>query len=550
MSGPGGLELPPSGAMVDDEAVDFAITVIERSGVATRLEDALEKSTGRTRSVSVLAVLVALLCLAIDDRPLLLTSVTDVLYRRLSARARALLSITGTVTDRRGFLAAYRRVRYCFHAMCSTVDPSPLPKNRCLPDDELAAAAKEMTAEESEAARGRLEALVNALIEASVSVLSDEERSAHDGAVGLDATPVPLFSRGASKRTGRGASDPDGAWYVRGGDHRDVDDPSTGRTRTRIAWALEATIVTMAPSPGAVATHPNLALGLALTRPGEDPGGTGARVLASVVARGHRPGHLGADRAYTAALPERFHLPVAALGYSIVMDYRIDQLGIQANSGGAVLVEGNWYCPSMPEALVAATADLRAGTIDRVTYQTHIAARADYRLKRKDGPDADGYERLACPATGSHPCLMCPLRESSLSPRDGRTKVLDPPAEPPKVCGQTAITIAPDVGVRHRQALAFGTEEWARHYATLRNTIEGLNGFVKDPAHEALAQPARRRVRGIAAQSVFCAVLLMAANLRKIRSFRAVVADGRTDEIAQRAKRRRVRLGDHLPATG
>jgi hypothetical protein len=33
-------------------------------------------------------------------------------------------------------------------------------------------------------------------------------------------------------------------------------------------------------------------------------------------------------------------------------------------------------------------------------------------------------------------------------------------------------------------------------YATLRNTIEGLNGYAKDPAHEALAAAGRRRVRG------------------------------------------------------
>jgi hypothetical protein len=49
----------------------------------------------------------------------------------------------------------------------------------------------------------------------------------------------------------------------------------------------------------------------------------------------------------------------------------------------------------------------------------------------------------------------------------------------------------------------------------LRNTIEGLNGLIKDPAHEALAQPGRRRVRGIAAQSLFTAPLRIAANIRK-----------------------------------
>jgi hypothetical protein len=171
-------------------------------------------------------------------------------------------------------------------------------------------------------------------------------------------------------------------------------------------------------------------------------------------------------------------------------------------------------------------------------------------LKRKDGPDPDGYQRLACPATGHHPGLACPLRPASLSPRDGRTKVLDPPTDPPKLCRQSAITIAPDIGARHRQALAFGTDDWARRYATLRNTIEGLNGYIKDPAHEALAQPARRRVRGIAAQSIFCAVLLTAANLRKIRAHRAHIADNTVTQVAQRAKRRRVRLADHLPATG
>jgi hypothetical protein len=62
-----------------------------------------------------------------------------------------------------------------------------------------------------------------------------------------------------------------------------------------------------------------------------------------------------------------------------------------------------------------------------------ITARACYQIKRKDGPDADGYQRLSCPATGKHPGLICPLRAGSLSPRDGRPKVLQPPQEPPGI---------------------------------------------------------------------------------------------------------------------
>jgi hypothetical protein len=543
--GGSGLDIPGPSTLADDETVAFAAALTGRSGTAPVIEAALAHTTGRPRPLPVRAVLTALLCLALAGRPLFLAEATRLLFCQLSDTSRALLAVTGTAPTQRAFLAAYRRVRYCFHQILNVADPSALPKNRRLTEDELKVRTRQMAPGQAEAARDRLEALANALLEASISVLSEEERAASGGCIGLDATPVPLFSRGPSKRTGLHASDPDGGWYVREGDHRERED-NTGKPLRKIAWALEATIATTARPPGAEPTHPNLAIGLAMTRPGEDPGGTGARVLASVAARGHKPGWLGYDRAYTAALPEKFHLPARALGYQPVMDYRADQLGIQANTGGALLVEGTWYCPALPEPLITATAALRDHATDHATYTAQIAARAPYQLKHKDGPDADGYQRLSCPATGAHPGLMCPLRQTSLSPRDGRAKVLQPPEEPPKLCRQTAITIAPDIGARYRQDLPYGSPAWHARYATLRNTIEGLNGYAKDTAHEALAQPGRRRIRGIAAQSLFTALLLTAANIRKIRTWRALTTSDKA-ATAQRARRRRTSLRDHLP---
>ena len=60
-------------------------------------------------------------------------------------------------------------------------------------------------------------------------------------------------------------------------------------------------------------------------------------------------------------------------------------------------------CPTLPEPLITATARLRDHATGRELYDQQIAARAPYQLKRKDGPDADGYQRLSCPASATTP---------------------------------------------------------------------------------------------------------------------------------------------------
>ncbi len=220
----GGLEIPGPGSAPDEDAVAFAAGLTGRSGKAPVIEAALAHRTGRPRPLPVRAVLTALLCLALDDRPLFLTDATRLLFCQLPEASRTMLGVTGTAATQRAFKAAYRRVRYCFHAIVSVADPSALPKNRRLTAGELKARIKPMTPDQATAARDRLEALVNALLEASVSVLTQDERAAFDGGTGLDATPVPLFSRGPSRRAGLCASDPDGGWYVREGDHRERED--------------------------------------------------------------------------------------------------------------------------------------------------------------------------------------------------------------------------------------------------------------------------------------------------------------------------------------
>jgi hypothetical protein len=123
---------------------------------------------------------------------------------------------------------------------------------------------------------------------------------------------------------------------------------------------------------------------------------------------------------------------------------------------------------------------------------------------------------MVCPATAGH--VQCPLKPASLG-TDPRLPLVDPapnPVGPPKICTQASITLAPEHGAKHWQPLPYGSPEWQRIYFRLRNTVEGLNGYAKDDAYEAIERSQNRRIRGITAQSFLLAFQLAHANTRKI----------------------------------
>ncbi len=220
----------------------------------------------------------------------------------------------------------------------------------------------------------------------------------------------------------------------------------------------------------------------------------------------------------------------------------MDQLGVQGSHAGALLIEGDWYCPSIPQPLIDATIDYRAGRIDEKLWRDRIAARRVYALRPKGAPDDELHVRLLCPASGAAPTARCDLKPGSITDKTaGKTRILlntDIEVDPPKVCRQHSVTFPPEAGGKFVQALAYGGQVWQRVYSTLRNIIEGLNGIAKDHAHEALGSAGRRRVRGVAAQSMFVALLIFATNLRKIDKFSELaVVD--PDGVARARPRRR-----------
>ena len=157
------LTLPAAGGGISDETVSFAAALTDRSGKAPVIEAALAHPTGRRRPLPVRAVLTALVCLALDDRPLHLTEATRLLFHRISDSSRALLGVTGTARGHRGFPGR--------------LPAGPLLLPRCLLGHGPLAAAEEPPAERrgphrpdqaddpraGRGCRGRLEAFINAL---------------------------------------------------------------------------------------------------------------------------------------------------------------------------------------------------------------------------------------------------------------------------------------------------------------------------------------------------------------------------------------------------
>ena len=541
----------PGGWCFDNQAVQYAITVLERSQVlsALRAWRAEERERlgchagGAPERFPAQALWTAMILAALHGRPMLATTFCDILFRRISPAIRARLGLPDPPhpDDKLAWDALYRCVRYRLHRLLDVIDPSPLPKNRRLDPEAfewlVARRRSEMQLTDAVLARRaeRLAWVQNALLDASLSVLPREVRRRWRGSVAVDATPVPAFSRADQRVRGTGprakravvqyAADPDADLYLR----TDTPDGSRGRAGEprvrRLLWSYEASLVVAGTdNPTTDALFPPLVVGMApLHRPGTAVGPNAITALASVAGRGHPTGWLAADRAYTNTVSGDFQLPARALGYRPVLDYRVDQLGVQGSYAGALLIEGAFYCPAIPTALINATIDYRAGRIDETTWRNRIHARRAFRLRPKTKPDAEGHVRNLCPASDGAPTGRCPLKPRSVERTTSATMRIpvtdDLLANPPDVCTQQSVTFPPTAGAKLAQTLHYGSTKWAATYHTLRNTIEGMNGIAKDGAYAALGDPSRRRIRGVAAQSIFTALLLTATNIAAISSF-------------------------------
>ncbi|EHN72304.1 hypothetical protein SMCF_8244 [Streptomyces coelicoflavus ZG0656] len=537
-------------APVPDHEVMEVLDEVADSGLVEEIEPLVARGTGSPCTLPVEALLVGMcLTAARNGGVILFTAVTDLLYFALSDEVRQQLGLRRYPDHDRGFEAAYAVVRRRIHSVLDAIDPSPLPKNHRLARRH----AEKLLAQADPAELARKRTLMlrvtNMILAMSLREALPLLEGHWDGSACVDATVIGTYAKGLAPASPVTSTDPDAAWYVRTAKHKDplaLDDlaatqqdkngaklqKKADRIKKRLYGYDASLIIARDPDHNGVPLPdgsadpdvvPALVIAFSVDKPSHRPGHVAVEALQQIDDSLPR-GYLAGDRAYNDQKPENFQLPIRAMGYEPVYDYAKDQLGVQAGFAGAQLVEGTWYCPSMPQTLKDATKDLIAEKIDKQTWIDRIRARTAYLFMPKQRPDAEGHRRVMCPAEAKR--TQCPLKKHTLG-RGIHLPLIDPapsPAGSPPCCSQKTVTVPPESGANLWQPLQYGSEAWQRVYFRLRNSVEGINGYAKDRLYERLEDAGTRRIRGIAAQTLLLAFQLAHANRRKLRAWADSIA--------------------------
>jgi hypothetical protein len=484
--------------------------VLSGSGVPARIE-VLLPSGGRPRQLSVHALLLGMLITQADGRPAHLTRVHHALIGLDDADRRRL----GIEVDWRGgpHLLTYRQVERTFGLVVDA-----LSKER--PDGEPSDA---------------LGAVMDALLEASVPTwVSGTSR-----AQAVDWSDHETFSLPPPTKGGP-CADPEASWGRRKSSQPGQND--------ELFFGYELQAATMVKEEDGPAV-PELVRRILITNCHVDPPRAFVGVLARMVGSGIALGDVLADSGYAHRVPEHWALPLRALGAAIVTDHHPADRGPRGTFGGAVISNGNLYCPATPAALLALGPLARGATRDEINAHDAMSAElARYKLGRISADDADGYHRVLCPAVAGK--VRCPVRERSMALSHTRPEVA-PPEQLARCCTQASMTIPVSVTAKTAQKHDYPSKAHRISYAR-RTAVERTFSTAKDRASNDMTR-GWCRVMGTTAISLFAATLFVVRNERILNAFEAREAEEQRRQAAglnpKTRRRRRRTLGD-LVATG
>jgi hypothetical protein len=472
------VSVPP--AVIED--------IIDASGIAPAIQ-ALLPAAARRRQLTARTLLTGMLLALADRRPAHLTEVRAALIALPEADQARLGVITDWKTGPHQL--TYRQTEHTARLIA-----------RALGKDEPDGAPSPV-----------LQAVCDSLLEASIPAAHKNASPA----LAADWTDVETWSR-PPRRGSTECADPEASWG-----HRNSNLPGP-KGEMFFGYFLSAAVMTREEDGPAV---PELARRMTLTSCHLDPARALAPVLTAMPAAGIPLGDIIDDSGYAHRAAAAWAIPLRRAGAQLVQDLHPHDRGPQGTHHGAVIANGNLYCPATPKPLLELAPLPPAASGEQVAAHDQQATElARHKLGRLTADDADGYHRVTCPATAGK--IRCPLRPASMTRDRDRPEILTPPEHPPACCTQQTITVPPQIAAKTRQKHDYPSPQWRQSYRR-RTAAERVNATIKDTATTNIAR-GWCRLTGLAPLTLWIACLLAIRNQRILTAYQA-----RQDDNARRA---------------
>ena len=457
--------------------------IIDGSGVAPQIEALLPIGV-RHRQLRVRTLLAGMMLSQADQRPAHLTRVRDALTA-LPADDQLRLGVTENWTAGPHQLT-YRQTERTFGLVTDAL-AKDVPDG--LPSDTLTG-------------------ICDDLLEASVPAQFKDASTS----LAVDWTDLETFSRPPPAKGGP-CADPEASWG-----HRKHNRPGP-KDELFFGYYFSAAIMAADQDGPAV---PELARRMTVCSCRHDPARALVPVLTAMPANGIALGDVLADSGYAHRDPGAWAIPLRLAGAQLVQDLHPNDRGPKGTHHGAIIANGNLYCPCTPRPLLElAPLSRAAAPAQAAVHDAKTAEAARYKLGKITAGDADGYHRVQCPAAMGK--IRCPLRPASMRPNRDRPEILTPPEHPPACCTRQTITVPPDVLAKTAQKHDYPSAAHRRSYARRTGAERGF-ATAKDPATNDIAR-GWCRLMGLAPLMLFTTVLLAVRNQRILAAWTARQAE-------------------------
>jgi hypothetical protein len=453
--------------------------IIDSSGAAPRIE-ALLPAGVRHRQLRVRTLLLGMQLTLADRRPAFLTEVHA-----------ALISLPGPDQVRLGVMQdwnnrphqlTYRQVERTFGLAAralSTDTPGGAPS-------------------------GALARICDDLLEASIPA----EHKQASSALAVDWTDVETFARPPRHGTTE-CADPEASWG-----HRTSNLPGPKGELFFGYYHSAATMVCEERGPDI----PELARRMTLTSCALDPARALVPVLTRMPEEGIPLGDILDDCGYAHRDAEAWAIPLRHAGAQLVQDLHPHDRGPKGTHQGAIVANGNLYCPATPRPLLHLGPLAPAATTeDTAAHDQKTTELSRYKLGRTTADDTDAYHRVMCPAVMGK--IRCPLRPGSMTLDRSRPEILIPPKHPPACCTQQTLTVPPAVAAKTRQKHDYPSKTHRISY-NRRTGSERTFSTIKDHASNDISR-GWCRLMGLTPLTLWLACLLAVRNQRILAAYRA-----------------------------